>query len=399
MAISRLGVVVDDFAPIYYDFDTFGVDLAPEEHISDILETFHGRIGRRVEPGDRPIIAYFTGRSLLFSAGAPFGRVSARHRPSFGMGGPRGVNINNEVVTDLDFDPPVTFDQAIDNLQSLLRFLELIVGRRQNLLHIEIDLDQGLPGSVLKVYSSSPLNRPTAAGERNPQPADLLLNGGVQPSEFAAVLERWLVMDRERGDARRQFSDGFVEGNLYHTARLVSSANMFDILPASAVPRDVELSEDLEKAKAEARRIFKALPQSAERDSVLSALGRVGIANLKHKARHRGEIVLAAAAERFPDLILVLEEAINCRNHYVHGGPAKIDYRANFLETVSFLTETLEFVFAASDLIEAGWGIKPWLQRGTSASHPFGTYYAYYRHNLQALKALLDATTNEASVL
>jgi hypothetical protein len=398
MRISRLGVVVDDFGTIYYDFDAFGLDQAPQEHISEILESFHARIGRRVEPGDRPVIAYFTGRSRLFSAVAPFGRVSARHRPSHGMGGPRGVNIDNAVVTDLDFDPPATFDHTIDNLLSLLRFLELIAGRRQNLLHTELELDmaEDCPGSVLKVYWSSPPNRPTVAGERNPQPADLPLNGGVQPTEFAAVLERWLAVDRERGDARAQFSDGFAEGNRYDTARLVSSANMFDILPASAVPKDVELPEDLQKAKAEAQQMFKALPQSIERDSVLSALGRLGTATLKHKARSRGQIVLTAAEEYFPDLILVLEESINCRNHYVHGGPAKIDYRSNFFETVPFFTNTLEFVFAASDLIEAGWRIKPWLQAGTTMSHPFGTYRAYYKHNLRALKALLVAAAEEA---
>jgi hypothetical protein len=180
------------------------------------------------------------------------GLLSARHRPSHGMGGPRGVNITNTVVTELDFDPPATFDQAINNLQSLLRFLELIAGRRQNLLHIELELDlpKNCPGSILKLYWSSPPNRPTAADEQKPQPADLPLNGGIQPMEFAAVLERWLAVDRERGDARVQFSDGFAEGNRYDTARLVSSANMFDILPASAVPKDVELSEELQKAKS-----------------------------------------------------------------------------------------------------------------------------------------------------
>ena len=401
MRISRLGVVVDDFAAIYYDFDAFGLDLAPEEHISAILESFHARIGRRVEPGDRPVIAYFTGRSRLFSAVAPFGRVSARHRPSHGMGGPRGVGINNAAVTDLDFDPPATFDQAIENLLSLLRFMELIAGRRQNLLHIELELEQpkNCPGSILKVYWSSPPNRPTAADEQKPQPADLPLNGGVQPTEFAAVLERWLGLDRERGDARLQFSDGFAEGNRYDTARLVSSTNMFDILPASAVPKDVALSEDLQKARAEAQRIFKALPQSIERHSVLSALGRVGTATVKHKARCRGQIVLTAAGEYFPDLILVLEESINCRNHYVHGSPGKINYRSNFFETVPFFTNTLEFVFAASDLIEAGWKIKPWLQAGTTMSHPFGTYRVSYKDNLRALKALLDAAAKEAQGL
>ena len=98
--IRRLGVVPDDFASIYYDFDAFGFDLAPQEHIGRILDTFEARIGRQVDLGDRPMIAYFTGRRSLFSANTAFGRVSARHladQPITG-GGPRGVRIDNAVM-------------------------------------------------------------------------------------------------------------------------------------------------------------------------------------------------------------------------------------------------------------------------------------------------------------
>ena len=106
---------------------------------------------------------------------------------------------------------------------------------------------------------------------------DLLLNGGTQPTQFAAVLGRWLSVDHDRADARVQFSEGFSNGNQYDVRRLVSSANMFDILPASAVPDDVELSDELRKAKAEARRIFRALPESdtmaAKRPALCRSIG------------------------------------------------------------------------------------------------------------------------------
>jgi hypothetical protein len=401
--ISRLGFVPDDFAAVYYDFDAFGYDLAPEEHIGHILESFQSRIGRRVEPGDRPVITYFVGRRQLFSATAPFGRVSARHQagdPILG-GGPRGVSINNVVMTNLDFVPSATFDQAIENLNAVLRFLEVVAGRRQNLAHVEIELDvpESCQRSVLKVYISSPPNRLVVTDEREPHPADLLLNGGIRPTQFAAVLERWLAVDHERADARVQFSDGFSNGNQYDVRRLVSSANMFDILPASAVPKCVELSKELRKAQAEARRIFEALPQSFERDRALGDLGRLGVTNLKHKARHRGQLVLTEAGERFPDLPLVLEQAVNCRNHYVHGTSSKINYRSRLFETVAFFTQTLEFVFAASDFVEAGWSITDWLSQGTTGSHPFGTYCSYYKDNLRALNAVLDAAASEAPAL
>jgi hypothetical protein len=392
--IRRLGVVIDDFASIYDDFDAFGVDLAPSDHITDILEALHAKTGRRVEPGDRPVIAYYKGRGRLFSARAPFGRVGAGDRVRYGMGGPGGVSINNTVMTHLEFDSPTTFSQTIESLGPVLRFLELMAGRRQNLLHVELELDlpPDLSDRRLEAYWCSPPNRPPAVGERRPHPMDVPLKGGKQPAEFAAVLEHWLAVDHERRDARLQFSDGFSKGNSYDNGRLVSAANTFDILPATAVPKDVDLPEDLQAARAEARRVFRALPQSIERDSVLGALGRLGTASLKHKTRHRGQIVLAAKPkdrpDLFPDLIMVLDEAVNCRNHYVHGSSAKIDYRRNFFETVPFFTDTLEFVFAASDLIEAGWEIGAWIGE-TTGSHPFGSYCASYKERLRALKALL----------
>ncbi len=393
--ISRLSFVIDDFASIYDDFDAFGIDLAPKEHITGILETLHAELGRRIEPGDRPIIAHYKGRGRLFSAPAPFGRIGAGDRLHHGTGSPAGVSISNTVVTHLEFDPVANFKQAIESLEPVLLFLELIAGRRQNLLHIELELDlpSNLDGRRLEVYWVSPPNRAPKVSERRPHPMDVLLNGGIRPAEFAGVLERWLAGYHDRGDARLQFSAGFSNGNIYDERRLVSAANMFDILPATAVPRDVDLPKNLKEAKTEARRVFKALPRSSDRDSILDALGRLGKANLKHKVRHRGQIVLAAIPANlpnfFPDLPLVLDESINCRNHYVHGSPAKIDYRKNFFETVPFFVGTLEFVFAASELIEAGWKLDAWIG-GSTRSHPFCNYYTSYKERLRGLKALLE---------
>jgi hypothetical protein len=85
---------------------------------------------------------------------------------------------------------------------------------------------------------------------------------------------------------------------------------------------------------------------------------------------------------------MVCDEAVNCRNHYVHGGEAAVDYSTNF-EVVTFFTETLEFVFAASDLIECGWNLKSWLVGFGKYSHPFGRYLLGYRDYLVMLESLL----------
>ena len=79
---------------------------------------------------------------------------------------------------------------------------------------------------------------------------------------------------------------------------------------------------------------------------------------------------------------------VNCRNFYVHGSDGSFDYNANF-DAVTFFTQTLEFVFAASDLVDAGWDITGWSKTSTTMSHPFARYRVNYKTELEELKILL----------
>ena len=65
----------------------------------------------------------------------------------------------------------------------------------------------------------------------------------------------------------------------------------------------------------------------------------------------------------------------------------------NCYEFSVFFTDTLEFIFAASDLIEAGWDIEKWISRGTTMSHPFGRYRVNYEANLNHLKEEIALST------
>ena len=154
---------------------------------------------------------------------------------------------------------------------------------------------------------------------------------------------------------------------------------MFDILPDEAVSDKVELSADLKSAHDKCRQIFKKLPVSPERDSVLNALGRIGKSTLKKKVRHRAQFLIDKVGDRIPDFITITDEAVDCRNYYVHGSPpsSRIDYN-QYPGPLHFLTNTLEFVFAASDLVEAGWDIKKWCESQSRTSHPFGHYLYTY---------------------
>jgi hypothetical protein len=210
---------------------------------------------------------------------------------------------------------------------------------------------------------------------------------------FQLYFQNWLDRQASWRDARQRFFEVHSKGRNYDIDRLIGAANMFDILPSSAVSSDVPLSIEMLEAKAEARRIFKKLGASPERDSVLATLGRLGKANLKQKVRSRAQLVLKAMPGQFSDFTSVIDQAVDCRNYFVHGGDPRMSYSEN-PQIVWFFADTLEFVFAASDLIEAGWDIGAWSAR-TSVSHPFGLYIRNYRWRMASFQTnarKVDAT-------
>lgn len=318
------------------------------------------------------------------------GRVSASHRITSTLGSPVEVSLKSKIFVTITFKAPVVFDTMILGVSTLVDYLGLMAGRTQNIVEIEIStgLEDEKP-TGLEIYWCMPPHRTSSHEENRPHPAEVLINGGFEPGEFSNVLTRWLERQPEWSDARWRFSNSFGKQQSYDIERLISSANMFDILPISAIKPEEPISEELKQATTHCQLIFKKLPLSPERDSVLGILGRVGKSNLKSKIRDRAQIVMDRVGEKLPELFKVTDEAVNCRNHYVHGSETKVDYEKN-LDIVSFLTDTLEFVFAASDLIEAGWDIETWWSRGTTMSHPFGSFRVGYANNLQRLIALLN---------
>jgi len=392
--IAEVRFLVDDASALFYDFDAFGTLPDARPLIGEVLdargrqlEKWGGR-SREIRIGRNPAILYFAGQHEILSCDTVLGKVHAKHHISSNLGGPSGVYLKSKIFTGITFEAPCSFDDALNRVLTLLRFLELVVGRPQNLLSLQLQVtSEGDTPCVLDVYWSMPPNRKGKGGFR-PHPADVLINGGMQRDEFARVLCNWLGRDDAWRDARERFSGCFHEQEVYGIDRLIGAANMFDILPESAVPGDVPLTKELKSAKSRCKRIWKGLPRSSERDSLLNALGRIGKGTLKNKIRFRGELLTKAVPGRFPHLGTVTDEAVNCRNYYVHGSEPRFDYGSH-LGVCNFFTDTLEFVFAASDLIEAGWDVKAWCATGTTMSHPFGAYRVSYLENLRKLKSLI----------
>ncbi|RWE79587.1 MAG: hypothetical protein EOS42_01055 [Mesorhizobium sp.] len=344
--------------------------------------------GREITKGEHPEIAYFTGRHTIIEVATDMGQISAQNLPSMSVEGPQGSGFVNSIWVEIAFESARTFSHVLESAYVLEPFFSMIAGRPQRMEEMRLLAPSSTldgPPRIFEVYSTMKPHVRFLGSP--PHPADLPIDAVRRPEEYSNVLTDWVKRAPSWMDARSRYSNA-LRTQVFDIDRLVGSANMFDILPSSAAPQDIELSKDLITARDQSRHLFSKLPDSAERSSILNALGRLGKSALKHKVRWRAAPIIEALGGEFPDLNWVLDEAVNCRNHYVHGTPSKVNYAANFQDSAGFFTKSLEFVFAVSDLIEAGWDIKAWAARSSSLTHPFFEYKHSYMANLAAAKAL-----------
>ena len=385
--ISNVFFLLDDATTLFHDYDAFGVAQHPHAIVKHIIESNNINLG--ISMGDRPWVGYYTGKKEIFSSDTAIGRISALHSPSYSItGGHDGVKIDNKVFVNMRFGEAITFRNVVSRMCRAVRFFELIVGRAQNLVKFIVHTGTDPKPHIFDVYFSMYPKHQRSEGEFGPDWRDVLIDAVRNPYRFASVLAAWLERDVTRSGARERFFTSWEEHSNYDLNRLVSAANMFDLLPEADFPDPETPPTNLIRAAEKAKGIFQSLPQSIDRDSVLGALARVGKWTLKRQIHHRSRILLDKIEERLPELSVVTDEAVNCRNHYVHGSSSHIDYNEE-PDVRVFLTDTLEFVFAASDLVEAGWDIAAWRKTGTYMHHPFGRYLYFYLSKLEQLKSLL----------
>jgi hypothetical protein len=104
--------------------------------------------------------------------------------------------------------------------------------------------------------------------------------------------------------------------------------------------------------------------------------------------RHRTQIITdACKADYFPFLEMVCSVAVDCRNYFVHGANDSDLEVSDVFRLMGFLTDTLEFVFYASQPVEFGWNLDVFLKRGTTMTHRFGEYKVNYREGWKELEA------------
>jgi len=376
-----------DASSVFFENDSFSSVADPEPFLPLLKEDSV----RDVEFGEHPIIAYFTGKFEIAVVQTALGEVRADNRPSHGLGGADGVRIDNFIAVTIKPDAPVSLQKIMSRLRVLLRFFELVIGREQGLSHLNVALQDEHKGSLpVAVYRTMEgASSEDVEGDKNdsPHPRDVLVSTIDGSENYSRLLISYLRSDKERHDARVRLHNSLMRSESYTIDRLVGAANMFDILPDEIYPNCVELSPEMVEAKEKARKLFKSLPDSVERSSILGALGRIGKLSLKRKIESR--VVTTNLDKCLPGLVEVLREAVNCRNHYVHGVQGKIDYSEN-TDLFRFFTDALEFSFAASDLVEMGWDFKAWAVSPMTYRHPFSAFVKTYPDQFRVFKDAIE---------
>jgi len=219
----------------------------------------------------------------------------------------------------------------------------------------------------------------------------VLINGGMKPDVFAKVLSEWIMKEADFKDSRNRFFQSFRQANAYNIDRLVATANMFDILPNFLFPEPPPLNEEVKMAIAASKDIFKKIKvQSSHKDYFLGTLGKLQGHSLRTKIKIRADIITDIIGHKLPDLDIVINEAVSCRNFFVHGTYKGTLNQKDIYYFSSFFVDTFEFIFAVSDLIESGWDINEWLSNGSCLTHPFAAYLYSYREVVTKLKKSLS---------
>ncbi|GAB2559140.1 ApeA N-terminal domain 1-containing protein [Rhodanobacter koreensis] len=384
--ITNISFSTTDLNELFFDRNAFGVvlDAGP---IMDTVLAGPRKYGP-IEVGEWPEVHYYTGQLAAISVDTLIGKIEVGFERTTRLEGPEGPKVKNVRRLSVTPSEPIAFARAIGHIRVLRRFLSVVAGRPQKIKAIRIMTSSGTAKSEpSKVYWS---DAPKGPQGDLPEPSSWArpLDPIKRPEEFSTTIRNWLVREPAMRVARLRFIGCMEKGDIYDIDRIVAAANMFDLLPADASPADVELTPELAAFRDEALKSLSALPQSLDRDRVKGDIGRMVKPSLTHKVLHRWATASKDLPGAFPDMDYVLKQAVKCRNHFVHGGDRfKYDRAEPF---VPFLTQTLEFVFAFADLVEAGWSAKQWWGQGShSDGYPFGQFRRAYPELSREFKAAM----------
>lgn len=293
--------------------NSFGYINSPSKKLIDALKEM--KTTPNFEDEYHPVIAYYNGKNNILTQETKLGLINIRNNISYDMGGkPSGVEIKNDLSVTIYFKTKVDIEEALSRANKIALFLRFIGGEGLFFDSISIRKEncKDIYGEF-KVHDSSNCWGKDLAETENKFPLIDIAN-----KNFLMVLKSWFDKE-DRDEARYKFYDTFFNKD-YTSERLVNAANMFDFLPKLSTKRQTLKS-----------RINERL---------------VIIENQLNKRNISRET-----------LDFIVDNAIKARRYFVHGTKHKKLSINQIYSFIPLFIDTLEYIYAISELVEAGLNI------------------------------------------
>ncbi|WP_065204255.1 HEPN domain-containing protein [Shewanella woodyi] len=391
-SIEKVWFSTDKLEKIFYDHHAFRSMINVDESVvNDLvqkdLEVSKELFGYKANINDHtveknhdmgapPSIYIYTGSKEILSFKTSFGNFSLYHTEGQSSYGGSGVKSDISTKFCISLNESINVRNIVNECWKVLGFIKVLSGKEDYLSEISIKTKGDDKDGYFDIYVS------TDYEEKSDEYFDSLLNMKMGKDYLSKIFQAWFDSYENKKDARNQLCLTY-SSNKYNVDRVVRCANVFDLILDKS---KVDLPNDIKEAKAQARKFFKALPDSLERQSILQALGRLGTKTLKHKINERIEIIRVHSDFAFDELKFIAHQAVDCRNFFVHGGNKKFDYESHF-NMVNFFIDTLEFIFVVSDLLECGWKFDAW-RKPYIPNHKVGIYLDSYSNKLTQLQTI-----------
>ena len=386
-AFTSVSFKADDLGLLFSRRGTFGSAWIDPQKLAEVLDTT--LTARNAELGGSPAIFYFTGRRSSDPINLQIGTFSTEIIFTGNVSNITGISCPAETIATLTYEAPKTLDEIIDDITSILDFVATITGRHQGVRDITSvathDSSSPMVDKISVHWSLAPRSVESSPSNHR----DLPITPDISEEDFNKVFSNWIRRHDDWVTARSRILRWQKHGHIYDENRLIAAANAFDILPDSTYPEVGKLSEETALKKDRCKEIIMELEHGNERNQILGTLNFWG-SKLLDKLLHKSKIVKVSFNQHFQDLDEVLKIALKARNFYVHGN----DYgHKHYDHLTAFLTDTLEFVFVASDLIECGWNASQWSERKPSFGHPMARFF--YSYNSEVIR--FNAAKKEAA--
>ncbi|WP_129583737.1 HEPN domain-containing protein, partial [Photobacterium aquimaris] len=288
-----------------------------------------------------PSIYIYNGNKEIFSTETEIGLLSAYNFNSKSSFGSKGFNINISTQFEYHLTNEIDLSEVISESWKLLDFIKIISGKNDYISELNFSTGDG-ENDYYEVYISTDYSNINHNENNN---FGCLIDAKMDAKYLSKIINTWLVSYQDWKYCRKQIAKSY-SCDLYDIDRIIRSANIFDLIPCKS--SKIELNSELKEAKAKAKEIFKMLPHSNEKLSMLGHIGRIGTKTLKHKISDRINIIEENSNINIDILKFVSGHSVDCRNFFVHGGTKKFDYYEHD-HLVHFFTDTLEFIFVVSD--------------------------------------------------